>query len=412
MKSTKGLNQWWDQFPAKLRRITICRFLASIGAGGVIYFTALVFNNLSLTATQIGFGFFIAAISGTLARLSAGIWLDRSNNFINPLKLAAFFAITADLLLFFAESFQNYLLGELFLGAAAGFYWPSVELAITTCSKEGESAKGFALARSADALGVSIGALIGLSFASIGGIRIIYLVEIICMIILLILIQYKFKDNFYPLKTYYKKDNYYINILTLKKLIKHLIPIIIISILSTGILSLMQIGLQLDLVKGGIKRPEQSINIIGWIISYKLILLLIIQWPIGKWLSERNVIFGLKLSNICLLSGCFLLSISSLSYYGFYIVIIALVPITAGIAMFLPTATEAIVQIVPEEYRGLSLSIYSQCFGLSFLIFPIIAGKIIDSQGTGIMLWIIMSICCICTYPLIQRIHPKYKLNF
>ena len=78
MKTTKALSQWWIQFPEELRKITICRFLASIGAGGVIYFTALVFNNLSFTATQIGIGFCFAAVSGTLARLTAGFWLDKS----------------------------------------------------------------------------------------------------------------------------------------------------------------------------------------------------------------------------------------------------------------------------------------------------------------------------------------------
>ena len=68
MTTTKTLNQWWVQFPAEFRKITICRFLASIGAGGVIYFTALVFNNLSFSATQIGVGFCFAAASGTFAR--------------------------------------------------------------------------------------------------------------------------------------------------------------------------------------------------------------------------------------------------------------------------------------------------------------------------------------------------------
>ena len=174
MKTPKRLSKWWVQFPTQLRRITICRFLASIGAVGVIYFTALVFNNLSFTATQIGIGFCIAAISGTLARLSAGIWLDKKNGSLSPLKVAAYLAIIADCFLFSAESTKSYLIGEFFLGAAAGFYWPSVEFLIPICSYKNESAKGFALARTADALGVRIGALIGLFLAQIGFIKCIF----------------------------------------------------------------------------------------------------------------------------------------------------------------------------------------------------------------------------------------------
>ncbi len=407
MKTTKALSQWWLQFPAELRKITICRFFASIGAGGVIYFTSLVFNNLSFSATEIGVGFCFAATSGTLARLTAGFWLDKSKSFSSPLKTAALLAITADLLLFSAETHNDYLLGELFLGGAAGFYWPSIELAIAKCSKYGSSAKGFALARSADALGISIGALLGLLLVELNHIRLIYMVEIICMLILLIIL----KDNFKSQSLYegeYQADNIStINNFSLYKilnLIKNLYPIFLISILSTGILSLMQIGLQLDLVKGGIYRPRFNESIIGWIVSYKLILLLIMQWPIGKWLSEKSVNYGLKLSNISLLAGCLLLGLSSMSYNGLYIIIIGLIPLSAGIAMFLPTATQAIVEISPKGSRGIALSIYSQCFGISFLVFPILAGKIIDTQGNGMLIWILISICCVFVYPLTNRL--------
>ena len=41
--------------------------------------TNLVFNNISLTGTQIGTGFCIAAIAGTFARIIAGIWLCIEN---------------------------------------------------------------------------------------------------------------------------------------------------------------------------------------------------------------------------------------------------------------------------------------------------------------------------------------------
>ncbi len=48
---------WWIQFPYHLRLITKIRFFAAFGAGGVIYLTSLIFNNLGLSATDIGLGF-------------------------------------------------------------------------------------------------------------------------------------------------------------------------------------------------------------------------------------------------------------------------------------------------------------------------------------------------------------------
>ena len=73
------------------------------------------------------------------------------------------------------------------------------------------------------------------------------------------------------------------------------------------------------------------------------------------------------------------------SFYssGIFLILLGLIPISIGIAMFLPTATEAIVRIAPKGQRGLSMAIYSQCFGISFLVFPLIAGTIIDNQGNA-----------------------------
>ena len=71
------LRSWWDQFPPELRLLTKSRLLASIGAGGVLYLTPIVFNSLSLSASEIGAGIAIAAIAGTITRLFTGFYLDK-----------------------------------------------------------------------------------------------------------------------------------------------------------------------------------------------------------------------------------------------------------------------------------------------------------------------------------------------
>ncbi len=408
MNTTTNLKKWWDQFPSKLHRITICRLLASIGAGGVLYLTPLVFESLSFSGTEIGIGFCAAAIAGTITRFSAGLFLDKELAFHIPLKLAALLAIAADLILLTAFTKYSYFLGELFLGAAAGFYWPSVEFAIPICCKKGSSNQGFALARSADALGICIGALIGSIFATIGLIRTIYLVEIICMAGLLYLLQNKIisisQEKGMPITNNPKVKRRKIQLKQIISLLRLLFPILGISLLGTAILSLMQIGVQLDLVKGGINRPAITASHTGWIVAYKLFLLLLIQWPIGNWLSKKNVKFGLRLSILNFLFGSILLTLSSIFEKGLIIFLMGLIPISIGIAMFLPTATETIIQVSPKRLMGLSMAIYSQCFGVSFLIIPIIAGRLIDMKGNGIMLWITTSICCILIYPLTNKI--------
>ena len=76
---------WWIQFPFHLRLITKIRFFASFGAGGVIYLTSLIFNNIGFSATEIGLGFTISAVLGTLTRFFTGNYLNRTGKINLPL---------------------------------------------------------------------------------------------------------------------------------------------------------------------------------------------------------------------------------------------------------------------------------------------------------------------------------------
>ena len=96
----------------------------------MIYLTPLVFNQIELTATEIGSGFAVAAFAGTLSRFLTGQLLDRGTRSSLIIKYAAFAALVADLWLFHAQLLATYLLGQAFLGTAAGLYWPSVEIAV------------------------------------------------------------------------------------------------------------------------------------------------------------------------------------------------------------------------------------------------------------------------------------------
>ncbi|ABX09077.1 MFS transporter [Prochlorococcus marinus] len=410
LKTTPKLKSWWNQFPPKLRLLTRGRFFASVGAGGVLYLTPLVFNDLSFSASEIGSGLTAAAIAGTITRLITGLYLDKGVHLATPLKIAAINVILADCILLSAHSYSAYVIGELFLGAAAGVYWPSVELAVPASCESFQSSKGFALVRSADALGVSIGALIGAFSALIDAIRLIYCLEIICMFGLIALLDNiksfhsfksigKSKEELSKLKSTQESKDYI-------RFIPKLFPILVVSLLSTGILSLLQSALPIDLVLGGVNRPAINNSSIGILIAIQLSLLLLIQWPIGNWLTKKDVRFGLGLSLYSFSIGCLLLSLSSIFKEGLILTAIGLIAVSIGLASFLPTATEAIVQISPERYRGITMAVYSQCFGISALLAPLIAGIIIDTNGNAVLLWSLTSFCCIAVTPLIQKIKP------
>ncbi len=409
--SKKIPQKWWDQFPKKLQVVSQARLWASIGAGGVLYLSPLVFNGLGLSPTEIGIGITCAALAGTISRFITGIFLDKGINCSTPIKIAALLVVLADINLLLSQDFNSYVQGQILLGTSAGIYWPSVEMTIPiSCEDRFSTSKAFALARSADALGISIGALIGTIASSLGAIRLIYVIDIICMLILLKLLRYEKLSQvieksevkkstiqrFLKFKSTLNTNNVWVN---------KLIRLLILSLFCTGMLSLLQSGLPLDLVKGGINRPELQETLSGLIIAIQLILLLIFQWPIGNWLSHKNLEFSLKLSIICLGLGCLTLSISSIFTNGLYLALLSLIPIAIGLTAFLPTATEAIIKIVPLSNRGIAMAMYSQVFGISALISPLISGIIIESYGSGYLLWLIMFIISIPAFLLIKRMN-------
>ena len=158
---------WWNQFPAALQELAWIRLLASVGAGGVIYMTPIIFHQVDLSASQVGQGLAAAALIGTVVRLLCGVLLDRGLSCSWPVRGAALLALMADLVLLPSTDFRGYLSGQMLIGIAAGLYFPAIELAVPLSSANFPSSRGYALARTADACGVALGALGGAVLAAL-----------------------------------------------------------------------------------------------------------------------------------------------------------------------------------------------------------------------------------------------------
>tara|TARA_B100001029_G_C14922083_1_gene372560 strand:- start:166 stop:807 length:642 start_codon:yes stop_codon:yes gene_type:complete len=183
-----------------------------------------------------------------------------------------------------------------------------------------------------------------------------------------------------------------------------LFPLLSITLFVTGVMSLTQSILPLDLANGGIIRPPLTEERVASFITFKLILIAIFQWPIGYIIRNKNSTYKFRLSLISLLIGFIFLSISNLLFKGYILILIAFVPITIALCIFLPSASDAIVNSTPIKFRGSAIALYSQCFGISALTIPWIAGKLIDQYDSAFQLWLIVSIICIFLIPICKRI--------
>ena len=376
-----------------------------------MFMTPLIFHAIDFSASQVGSGLAIAALIGTVVRLLCGALLDRGLSCSWPVRITTLLAITADCVLIRAESYGGYLLGQLLLGCAAGLYWPAIELAVPLSCGSVPSGRGYALVRSADALGIGIGALIGTVAATLDTLRVVYAVEVLCMGAVLVLISLQ------PLidgqtvrdlnRAAAKSDN---SVSTPSRAwLLPLLPVLGISIVATGILALQQSALPLDLVRGGVARPGLSESHSSALIALQLTLLVSLQWPVGRWLADRSVAFGLGLSLAGFSLGCGLIALSSLFEAGTALVLLALLPMAFAQAAFLPTATEAVIEETPPEHRGLAMALFSQCFTVSAIVAPLAGGALLDAQNNGVVLWLLMGTACLTMLPALRNLQPRYR---
>ena len=405
--STSSVSNYWEKFPISLRLIIKARLWTAIGAGGVLYLSPIIFYSLGFSAEQIGSGITTAAFAGIMTRFGTGYLLDKKFSYRKAIKVACLISTLSDFILFYSQNFLAYLCGQFFLGAAAGIYWPSAELAVPiNCNNKIKSSEGYSLARSADAIGVTLGVLLGTIGTYFEFTRIIYLTDSICMLYIFNILlskldiskietKFNIKDGIEFSYKYFKKNSNF-------KWVLKLFPLLLITIFITGVMSLLQSILPLDLANGGIIRPPFIENRVATLLTIKLILLAIFQWPVGYILRNKNSPYKFKLCLISLLIGFIFLSLSNFLLFGYLLILIAFIPLTISLCIFLPSASDAIIKSSPIKYRGSAIALYSQCFGISSLTVPWMAGKLIDSNDTAFQLWLIVSLICIFYYLFVR----------
>jgi MFS family permease len=395
---------WLLQFPAPLRELTAIRLIGSLGAGGVLYLTPMVFHGASFSAGSVTEGLALAALAGTFGRLLSGVLLDRGWNCSWPVLLAILAALAGDARLFATFEPEGYRLGQLLLGTAMGLYWPAIEMAVPIACAPLASARAFALVRSADALGIATGALVGAVLAALGRLRGIYVVDIACLLTMAGLLLRR------PLPAAPRRTAA-TTASSWRIWLPPLLPLLAVAILATAMPALMQSALPLDLLQGGPERAALSESGGALLIGVQLGLLVLLQWPVGRALARRPVAVGLGLSLVGFAAGCLLLAASAWVGWGLWLLLVAQLPLALGEAAFLPVATEAVVELTPEEHRGLAMALYSQCFAISAFAAPLLAGRLLDAQGHGTGLWLLMALASLAGLGLVARLERFQRRN-
>ncbi|MEB3104673.1 MAG: MFS transporter [Cyanobacteriota bacterium] len=392
--------------------MALLRLFSAVGGGAVLYLTPMVFHREAFTASAVGEGLALAALVGAGGRVVSGLLLDRGLSCSWPIALGVVASLLGDVVLLNATTSGPYRVGQALVGLAMGLYWPAIELAVPLSCAPVPSARAYALARTADALGVATGALAGALLAARGWLRGIYVLDLGVLLSMALLLWRS------PLPGQARPPAVSVEGSARRALagvrsawLMPLLPLLGLVVLATAVPALMQSALPLDLVRGGLRRPPLRESLGALTIGLQLALLMLLQWPIGRALARRPVARGLAFSLVAFAAGTLLLAASALVPWGGWLLVAAQGPLAIGAAAFLPTATEAVVEITPVAHRGLALAFFSQCFALSGLTAPLLGGWLLDRQGHGAGLWLATSGALLLGLPLAARLRPARQLS-
>ncbi|MFN6132491.1 MAG: MFS transporter, partial [Synechococcaceae cyanobacterium] len=83
--------------------------------------------------------------------------------------------------------------------------------------------------------------------------------------------------------------------------------------------------------------------------------------------------------------------------------LVAQLPLALGQAAFLPIASEAVVELTPEDQRGVAMALFSQCFAVSAVLAPPLAGELMRRQGHALLVWLLMAGGCLAGLALVAQ---------
>ena len=393
--------------------MVVVRLVGSIGAGGVLYLTPLVFHHEAFSASLVTEGIALAALAGTIGRFISGALLDRGRASSLPVLLAVAAAMAGDLVLLGADTVQAYAGGQLLLGLSMGLYWPAIELAVTLSAGAAGSPRGYALARSADALGIATGALLGALLAGQGAIRGIYPIDLLCLSLMAVLLWRQPLPAATVAPAAPGRSQPDAQALRPPRWWQPLVPILLVALVATAVPALMQSALPLDLVRGGLQRPPMPEGLGALLVGSQLVLLVLLQWPIGRWLADRPLQQHQQHQLAAHQLGAALLALSCLNgRAALLLVVLAQMPLATGLAAFLPTATQAVVELAPPSRQGVAMALFSQCFALSAFVAPLLAGRLLDAQEHGLGVWTALLVAMLLSLPLVTLIerHQRRRL--
>ncbi len=393
---------WLQRYPPALVWSCLLRGLALMALTGIGFYLGIAYGD-RLSGLALGYGFAVAAAMGVVSRWLAGRSLDGGLHWRHLLAVSGLLAAASMVQLRDVSDWPALLLGMALQGLGLGLFWPAAEIAVAQTHGPVPLGKAFTLARFCEAVGSALGVLGTAVFTALGRTSWAFLTAAALLLALAVAAHWSpgtasrrvSNGQTDPQR---RQDSYG----ALAK-VPGLPAVMLISITATSIIILQQSALPLDLVRGSLGRPALEPVMGSLVVAVQLVLLVVLQLPVGHLVSRWPTGAGLRWSLLAFASGQALMTLSSFPMApDLWLVVAAQVLTAMGTAAFLPTASAACLERTPAALQGRAMAAYSQCWSVSSVVAPPVAGWLLEMQGHGMGLWLLLTTLCLVT----SRLNP------
>lgn len=370
---------WLPQLNYQIWILAFGRLLSQMGSGFTLFYAPIFFvNQVGLSATAVGIGLGSQSISGIVGRLLGGTLSDGKFGRKRTLLLAAIVAAIASFVLAATLNFPIFVLGNLLMGFGIGLYWPSAEAMVADLSTPAQRNEAYALNRLCDGLGLGLGVVLGgLLVNTTGAYRSLFIVDGISFLVLLGVVALSVTEVYQHSGEHKALRGWGLALRDRTLLIYCAVNVLfttyIVQISSTLPLYLTNfVPVQLD------GKGFDSLTISA-LFTWHLVVCVVFQLPIARFLNRFDRIFGLILSAGFWALGFITVWATGVTSTAHLIwAVIALGVLALATVTYMPIASAVVVDLAPESLRGVYLGVNSQCWAIGYFIGPPLGGWALD----------------------------------
>lgn len=363
------------QFDRQVWILSIGRLLSQIGNGFTLFYAPIFFvNQVGISATAVGLALGMGSIAGVVGRFLGGTLADApSFGRKKTLILSAVISALADVALVLTNNLPLLLLGNILMGLGIGLYWPATEAIVADLTTPKQRNEAYAITRLADTTGLGLGVVLGgLLISATGNYRALFAIDGVSFIVFLIVIYLAITDN--------QPESYHQEISLMQSwgtaLRDHLFLIfLLVNILFTTYLA--HINSIMPLYFTNFAGFSQSA--ISFLFSFHIVLAALIQMPVARFLNRFSRTRALTFSLLFWGMGFILIWFTGFVRGGSFIwAILAMTVLAIATVAYNPAASSLVVELAPEQSRGIYLSLNSQCWAIGYFISPVLGGWILE----------------------------------